>query len=124
MARQDDISSTEKLLELIRSDNEKAYEDYGSDTQSRGLGRFKSAFRNPISFRKTITIGVDLGHDDLKMVKVHRISDTKFEMLDYTRKAFDPEISRESEEFHQFLRPILADFCGRAKNVELWCTIS
>jgi type IV pilus assembly protein PilM len=124
LARQGDISSTEKLLELIRSDNEKAYEDYDSDTPPRGLGRFKSAFRNPISFRKTITIGVDLGHDDLKMVKVHRISDTKFEMLDYTRVPFDPEISRDSEEFHQFLRPILTDFCDRSTNVELWCTIS
>ena len=124
MARQDEISSTEKLLELIRSDNEKAYEDYESDTPPAGLDRLKSVFRGPISFRKATTIGVDLGHDDLKMVKVHRISDTKFEMLDYTRVPFDPEISRESEEFYQFLRPVLAEFCGRAKNVELWCTIS
>jgi type IV pilus assembly protein PilM len=124
LARQDIQSSTEKLLELIRSDNEKAYEDYESDLSPTGLERLKSAFRGPISFRKATTIGIDLGHDDLKMVKVHRISETKFEMLDYTRKAFDPEISRDSEEFHHFLRPILAEFCGRAKNVELWCTIS
>ena len=124
MAKQDDISSTEKLLELIRSDNEKAYEDYDSDAQATGLNRLKSVFRGPISFRKATTIGVDLGHDDLKMVKVHRISDTKFEMLDYARVPFDHEISRDSEKFHQFLRPVLADFCGRAKNVELWCTIS
>ena len=117
MARQGDISSTEKLLELIRSDNEKAYEDYDSDTPPRGLGRFKSAFRNPITFRKAITIGVDLGHDDLKIVKVHRISDTKFEMLDYTRVPFDSEITRDSEEFHKFLKPVLADFCDRNKNL-------
>ena len=124
LARKDDISSTEKLLELIRSNNEKAYEEYESDTPSTGISRLRSVFRSSVSFRKATTIGVDLGHDDLKMVKVHHISDTKFEMLDYTRVPFDPEISRESEEFHQFLRPVLADFCGRAKNVELWCTIS
>ena len=124
LARKDDISSTEKLLELIRSDNEKAFGEYESDTPPTGLGRIISAIRNPVSFRKAATIGVDLGHDDLKMVKVHRISDTKFEMLDYTRVPFDPEVSRESEAFHQFLRPVLSDFCGRTKNVELWCTIS
>ena len=124
MARKDDIDSTEKLLELIRSPNEKAYEDYESDASPTGLDRLKSAIRSPISFRKATTIGVDLGHDDLKMVKVHRISDTKFEMLDYARVPFDPEISRDSEEFYQFLRPVLSDFCGRSKNVDLWCTIS
>jgi type IV pilus assembly protein PilM len=124
LAKHDDISSTEKLLELIRSDNQKAYDDSDAETQRSGLGRLKSVFRNPIPFRKATTVGVDLGHDDLKMVKVHRISDTKFEMLDYTRVPFDPDIPRESEEFHQFLRPVLADFCGRAKNVDLWCTIS
>jgi type IV pilus assembly protein PilM len=124
LARKDDISSTEKLLELIRSDNEKTYKDYDQDTPNTGLGRLKSVFRNPISFSKATTIGIDLGHDDLKMVKVHRISDTKFEMLDYSRVPFDPEISRDSDEFHQFLKPALTDFCDRSKNIELWCTIS
>ena len=124
MAKQDEISSTEKLLELIRNNNSRAYEDYEADSKRSGLGRLKSVFSNSISFRKTTTIGVDLGHDDLKMVKIHRISDTKFEMLDYTRVPFDPNVSRESDEFCNFLKPVLADFCDRTKNLELWCTIS
>jgi len=124
LARKDDIDSTEQLLELIRSGNEKTYEDSDPDTPDTGLGRLKSVFRNPISFSKATTIGIDLGHDDLKLVKVHRISDTKFEMLDYSRVPFDPEISRDSDEFHQFLKPALTDFCDRSKNIELWCTIS
>jgi Tfp pilus assembly PilM family ATPase len=124
LAKQDEISSTEKLLELIRNNNSRAYEDYAADSKRSGLGRLKSVFSNSLSFRKTTTIGVDLGHDDLKMVKIHRISDTKFEMLDYTRVPFDPNVSRESDEFYNFLKPVLADFCDRTKNVELWCTIS
>ena len=55
---------------------------------------------------------------------MHRISEHKYEMLDYCRIPFDPDIPRESENFHQFLRPVLADFCGRSKNAEIWCTIS
>jgi len=124
LAKQDEISSTEKLLELIRSNNSKAYDEYEEDAKRSGLGRLKSAFGNPIQFRRGITIGLDLGYDDLKMIKIHRISDHKFEMLDYIRVPFDGEITRESEEFHQFLKPAIADFAGRVKNIELWCTIS
>jgi type IV pilus assembly protein PilM len=124
LAKQDEISSTEKLLELIRDNNSKAYDEYETDSKPSGLGRLKSVFSNSISFRKATTIGVDLGHDDLKMVKIHRISDSKFEMLDYARVPFNPDIARESDEFYQFLKPVLADFCDRTKNVDFWCTIS
>jgi type IV pilus assembly protein PilM len=124
LAKQDEISSTEKLLELIRSNDSDALGDFEADAKPSGLGRLGSVFSNSISFRKSITVGVDLGHDDMKMIKIHRISDNKFEMLDYTRVPFDPEITRESDEFHQFLGPVLSDFCDRGKNVDLWCTIS
>jgi len=124
LAKQDEISSTEKLLELIRSNNSKAYDEDEEDGKRSGLGRLKSAFRNPIPFRKATTIGLDLGYDDLKMIKIYRISDHKFEMLDYIRVPFGGDITRESEEFHQFLKSAIADFAGRAKNIEIWCTIS
>ena len=45
-------------------------------------------------------------------------------MLEYARIPFDPDIPRESPQFHQFLRPVLANFCANSKNVEIWCTIS
>jgi type IV pilus assembly protein PilM len=124
LAKQDEISSTEKLLELIRDNNSNAFGEVDADSKSSGLGRLKSIFSNSISFHKATTIGVDLGHDDLKMIKIHRISDTKFEMLDYTRVPFDQDITRDSDDFYQFLKPVLLDFCDRAKNVDLWCTIS
>ncbi len=58
---------------------------------------------------------MDLGHDDLKMIKIHRVSDHKFKLFEFARISFDPDISRESPQFHQFLKPILADFCGNSK---------
>jgi hypothetical protein len=67
---------------------------------------------------------VDLGHDDLKMIKIHRVSDHKFKMLEFARIPFDPDIPRESPQFHQFLKPISANFCGHQKNAEIWCTLS
>jgi len=85
--------------------------------------RLKNFFNNPVSFKKTISVGVDLGHDDIKMVMISRISDQKYEMLEYERIPFDDNVDRQSPQFPQFLRTVLANFCGNTKNVELWCTI-
>lgn len=124
MAKRDEISSTQRLLDLIRDDG--TPEDFVPDRRAqKSIGhRIKGIINNPVSFRKTISVGVDLGHDDLKMVKIHRISDQKFEMLEYARIPFDPDIPRESPQLHQFLRPVLANFCANSKSVEIWCTIS
>ncbi|MGD2038882.1 MAG: pilus assembly protein PilM [Desulfobacterales bacterium] len=123
MAKQDEISSTERLLELIRSEDQIKLEDAGglSDKHS---GRRKSLFRPSISFKKNVTVGVDIGYDDLKLVKVRRVSDRNYEMLEYARVPFNPETPRESPEFHQFLRPTLAEFFGLNRNADIWCTIS
>ena len=80
-------------------------------------------FKSSISFRKTTTVGVDLGHDDIKLVKINRISDQKYELLEYERIPFDEDLDRQSPQFPQFLRTVLTDFCGKTKNVELWSTI-
>jgi len=124
LAKQDEISSTERLLDLIRDDTKPDLATSPPAAGKRIGSRFKGFFSNPVPFKKAITIGVDLGHDDLKMVKVNRISDQKFEMLDYARIPFDPGIARENPQFHQFLRPVLAEFCGSAKKANIWCTIS
>ena len=123
MAKHDEISSTERLLDLIRDDNKSDYTP-SNDGSQRAIGhRLKNLLRIPVTFRKVISVGVDLGHDDLKMIKIHRVSDHKFKMFEFVRIPFDPDISRESPQFHQFLKPILTNFCGHSKNVQIWCTI-
>ncbi len=123
MAKQDEISSTERLLELIRTDSEIELEDSGEPSQKLS-GRLKSLVRRSISFKKNIAVGVDIGYDDLKLVKVRCVSERSYEMLEYARIPFDPEIPRENPEFHQFLRPTLAEFCGPDRSADIWCTIS
>ena len=123
MTKRDEISSTERLLDLIRDDSEEA--PAGPDQSAhKSIGpRLKSVIRNPVSFKKSVSVGIDLGHDDLKLIKIHRVSDQKYEILEYARIPFDPDISRESPQFHQFLRPVLVNFCGDSKNPDIWCTI-
>ena len=123
MAKQNEISSTERLLELIRTDSEVDLEDAGEPTQRPGRSpkSFASSF---IGFRKNVTIGVDIGYDDLKLVKLKRSSDQRFELLEYARVPFDPQLPRENPDFHLFLRPTLEEFCQSDRNADMWCTIS
>jgi type IV pilus assembly protein PilM len=123
LAKQNEISSTERLLELIRTDSEIELED-SDERSAKRSGGLKSLIRRSISFKKNITIGVDIGYNDLKLVKVQRVSDQSYEMLEYARVPFDPEISRENPDFYQFLRPTLAEFCGPHRGADIWCTIS
>jgi len=120
----DEISSTQRLLDLIRDDDTAEVAINDRKLQKPIGDRLKGIINRPVSFRKTISVGVDLGHDDLKLVKIHRVTDQKFEMLEYARIPFDPEIPRENPQFHQFLRSVLAKFCANSKNAEIWCTIS
>jgi type IV pilus assembly protein PilM len=123
LAKQDEISSTERLLDLIRSESEEGFAD--SDiTSQKPRSRRRSFLRNPVSFKRNITVGVDIGYDDLKLVKIKRVSENTYELLEYARVPFYPEIPRESPKFHSFLRPTLAEFCGSSKSMDIWCTIS
>ena len=123
MTKRGEISSTERLLDLIRDDGKE--EDTAFDPSSRkSIGpRFKDMFRNPVSFKKSISVGVDLGHDDLKLIKIHRISDQQFELLEYARIPFESDVARDDPDFYQFLRPVLANFYGSSRNPDIWCTM-
>ena len=123
MAKRDALSSTERLLDLIRDDRKPEYSTPAVASRQSFGQRFKNVFNNPVSFKKAISVGVDLGHDDLKLVKINRLSDRKIELLDYVRIPFDPEIPRDSARFPQFLRQHLLRFCDHSKNIGLWCTI-
>ena len=92
MAKRDEVTSTERLLDLIRTDSES---DYNAATagSNKSLGhRLKNIFNNPVSFRKVVTVGIDLGHEDIKMVKISRVSSQKYEMLEYERIPFEDNI--------------------------------
>ena len=124
MAKRDEVSSTERLLDLIRDDSKPEYTAGSMDSEKSFGLRLKNIISNPVSFRKTVSVGVDLGYDDIKLVKVSRIANQKYEMLEYERIPFTENLDRQSPQFPQFLRTVLTDFYGNTKNVDLWCTIS
>lgn len=126
MGRRDSLSSTERLLDLIREESPSAPasppERPGTPPVTR---RIATLLSDSLSFsKKTVSIGVDLGHEDLKLVKVHRLSDRKAELLDLKRIPFRQDVPREHPGFPQFLRSALTEFCGNHRGLEIWAAVS
>jgi type IV pilus assembly protein PilM len=125
LAKKDELSSTERLLELIRDEAPAAAPAAASGTPQPIGSRIRNLLSNSVSIsKKSISVGVDLGRGDVKLVMLNRASERKTEVLDYARLTLDPEIPKDHPEFHQFIRSALVKFCGPHRNIELWTTIS
>ena len=124
LAKKDELSSTERLLELIRDEGSASLPTDTIGTPQTAGQRFKTLITNSLPFAKTaVSVGVDLGHEDIKLVKVNRSSDRKIELSDYARVALDPNIPKDHPDFYKFLHATLMKFCGPAIGLELWATI-
>jgi Tfp pilus assembly PilM family ATPase len=128
VARIRDITSTENLLNVIRSRKE---EPASSPGPSAPRGRKRGHFRFPlpvlpnlVSLRKTATVGIDIGHEYLRMVRATGNSDGIWQILDRRKLALPPKTPRDTPAFSIFLKTSLTAFCGSAKRSNLWAIMS
>ncbi len=113
-----EISSTEKLLDLIRNDDQQGkLPDTPTTSQSR---KTKKNNVPGLLTGKNVSVGVDIGRDELKLVKVGRLSGSQRELLDYKKVPIKAGMSSNSPAFAGFLRSELDLFCGSGKAVDLW----
>jgi type IV pilus assembly protein PilM len=124
LARHDEISSTEKLLDLIRGKDDSASDSTYIAPSRSTTSSLKDSIIQAFPLKKRIVVGVDIGGEELKMVKVSQAMDKKQEMLDYMSLPFESGMSKDSPQFSSFLKSALNDFCGDLKNVEIWSAIS
>ena len=124
MARHDEISSTEKLLDLIRGKSDTASGSTSTAPRQSTTSSLKNSLIQAFSLKKKIVVGVDIGGGELKMVKIGQALDRKQEMLEYSSLPFESDMSKDSPQFSSFLQSALNDFCGNLKNVEIWSAIS
>ncbi len=123
MTKQDDISSTEKLLDLIRNQAHAPTRVDPPTAQSIST-RISGGLKSTVSLKKATTVGVDIGYDDLKLVKVNNASHQKHDLIDYLRVPFESDLHPGHPEFAKFLRKNLSLFCGSSKSLRLWSCIS
>jgi Tfp pilus assembly PilM family ATPase len=130
LARVNDISSTEKLLDLIRKKGHDARPSAllpgGKPLPLPPLKKsVKRFFPSKIqSSRKAINVGVDIGHEALRMVRMARISHNQWALTGYETAPLNRETRRGTPEFISLVKSELARFCGSQKNINLWAIMS
>ena len=125
MAKKDEISSTEKLLGLIRQKEN----NVDSPTEPEHAETFQKTqqptmLSNVVSIRKRAAVGIDIGYHELNLAMVNQISDKRQELLDFISIPYEAGIKPNSTKFPQFLNNTLKDFCGRGRKIALWNAIS
>ncbi|MBC2713345.1 MAG: pilus assembly protein PilM [Desulfosarcina sp.] len=121
MARKHEISSTEKLLDLIRGN---ASSPSTTNETAPAAPSQKPALFNALTFQKSIGIGVEIGISDIKIAKISRISDKSFELLDYDIIAIEPAETFDTPSLAKALAGILSRFCTGLKRYEIWCCVA
>ena len=124
MASNREISSTEKLLNVIRgkaktaSDEEPSYKPVVPKKKAKSFSSLTPAFQRPL------TVGVDIGHQALQMVKVEEVAADQWRLVDFRLVPIPATTARGSHEFTNFLKSEMGKFCGTAKGIQIWNLMS
>jgi len=128
LAKRDDISSTQRLLDLIRGDrpaNEGPAQDADMASGSIIPQKEPGAVLKKIwPSRKGITLGIDFAYTNLKLVKIKQTAETQWKLLACANVPFDPDLPQEGPEFSRFLKKTLNDFAGPSGKTDIWCLMS
>lgn len=122
MAKHNDIHSTERLLNIIRSDSSSDVPPRPAIAPEKMSKRKLSNVISPITFRKRITIGVDIGHTYIKLAKIIQ-TDKSQEILDFLDVPMNQQINVSDPKFQQLLKSTLDQFCGEHQSPVIWCAI-
>lgn len=126
MAQNSDITSTEKLLKVIRDKKEGVTAPPAAPAPESPKPK-PGPVKPPLKFKtvrqKGATVGIDIGHDHLRLVKATE-SGGRWRMVARRRLPLPARVSRDMPEFASFLRTSLAAFCGSPDQADLWCIMS
>lgn len=90
----------------------------------RKTGRFKMALPRFAPLQKSSTVGIDIGHDYLRLVRAVQTAGGKWEILDRRRFSLPAQTARQTPEFSAFLKTSLAAVCGPSNRTDLWVNMS
>ncbi len=126
MARMNDITSTEKLLDLIRKKKPEPPPAVPADHAPfpPPPKKIRTAFPRKVGIMKAVTVGVDISHDALRLVKTVRIADNRRQMLEYYTLPLHPWNRRGTPAFPNLLKNELSRFCGSHQRIDTWAVMS
>ena len=121
MARKDEISSTEKLLDIIRDNSSSAS---ASEPIDSGYRPPSEGFLASLRFQKSFGIGVEIGSQEIRIAKINRLSDKSFELLDYAAVPIAPFTAYDTPHLAKTLAAVLARFSAGLKRFDIWCCVA
>jgi hypothetical protein len=124
----DDINSTEKLLNVIRGKDKEPFSALGKQKVSLS-GKNPAKKINTISpkrffDKKVYTVGVDIGREFICLVKTAKDSGGRPILVDQKVIKYNQQASDGSSEFNSFLKSSLVAFCGSVDSCNIWTKIS
>ena len=120
MFRDDDLTSTEKLLDVIRES------DSGHTASSQSLGPRRSTPRHPSwtqrirNFRAPVTVGIDLGAKDVKLAGIRHHSDGRKEILELKQLSLNQGVENPAGPRYRSVLPEISAFGKRHKASAVW----
>jgi Tfp pilus assembly PilM family ATPase len=118
-----EVSSTEKLLDVIR--NKKTSDEFIEASDSPPLIKTDKFLSSKVlQHSEAISVGVDIGYRELRFVKVAQMIDNQWKLLAYRTVPFRTDAPKGTPEFANFLMSELAEFRGSAKKFNLWANMS
>ena len=113
-----DISSTERLLRLIRNDARPGEMPDTAGASPSGKAKKKST--RGLLAKRPVSVGVDIGPNELRLVKVRQTSNGQRDLLDCRKVFIESGMARGTPEFADFLKGELERFCGSGRDVNVW----
>ncbi len=122
-----DLSSTEKLLDVIRGKNAGTFGELNRPMTAATAGRQskKKDFGWPDIYfrRKRYTVGIDIGREFICLVKTARNADNSHSLIDKKIIKYNPE-SSDTPELNSILRSSIVEFCSTVADCDIWTKIS
>lgn len=125
MVKSDEISSTEKLLELIRDRGQGPADNAEAVDPSPEFATVVKAAALPVHDSKSpVTIGVDIRLSRILLAAVVRDVDGSAQLHDFRQVALETSMAVDSADFAKILGASLSDFTSGFKKYDIWTSIS
>jgi Tfp pilus assembly PilM family ATPase len=123
-----DINSTEKLLNVIRRKDKESFGALGKQNSSfsgkKLAKKIKVISPNRFFDKKIYTVGVDIGREFICLVKTTKDSDGRPILVDQKVIKYSQQASNGLSGFNSLLKSSLVAFCGSFDNCNIWTKIS
>lgn len=123
-----DINSTEKLLNIIRGKDKESFGALGkqriSFSEKKPVKKINIILPKRIFGKKVYTVGVDIDGEFIRLVKTAKDSGGRPTLVDQKVIKYSKQSSNDLSGFNTLLKSSLIAFCGSVASCNIWTKIS